>query len=1339
MAKKKLHRTTILLFVFLISSFLFSLSLCSDHARQKTSDDHEHETKQSKAHIHPTIHSAKKLEDKNKEVDDKKERRREKESTKSIPATPTSSSLPSYNKSEASLQTSHKDSIKTQISNNTQQVSDEENKTKQSETALGGGSNSKEDLKFGNQEVLGGTEHKITNGNQEVLGTEGKITNGNQEVLSGTEKNKKPNGNQEVLGTEGKITNGNQEVLGTEDKITNGNQEVLSGTGKNKKTNGNQEVLGTEGKITNGNQEMLSGSTENKKPNGYQEVLGAEDKITNGNQEVLSGAEDKITNGNQEVLGAEDKITNGNQEVLGAEDKITNDNQKMPGNEDEVRTIILPHHVIKEEQHDKEEQQEKEEENNKKEVEQLNTDDPSAGQTSESDPNQSRKNIEEFLRLDIEQELKASRKEGVVNEKVEKKVVEGDILKEDAKSKHDNVQYTSDELKNDETKTMEKERKEEIIDKKENESEENIDGIYIPEIDLTKKEDEKKDEDKMEGKEEKIVKKEEIDPMPSFDEWKQLKLVINEQEKLKIKAHINGHPIPVPRHNTKLSSKNYASVDCGSKIVDSNKESRGTASAILTSNRDEYMLNPCSAKIWFTVEMCEPIQVKRVEIANLELFSSTPESFKVFTSDRYPTSYWREVGLFYARDERSLQTFTVHDETLFTKFIKVEFLTFFGEEHYCPISLLRVFGTSMEEEIDSESDQQIDPSPPEVLPVHPTVSPEDTAAGDGIFDSVIKIVKEAAKAFHAEVRIPVVAEDIRKDELLSCFPYSNGVSKRPFNSPKNAKLKKTDTATKKKIELNKETTLPINQKSSESVENITLQDSIISPSPPIIQHIGCKICQYCFIPHYGDVFHKCHLVKLSISEVGVYFCCYDAPIRTLVYTGAIGLKASTINDGNSSSSVKVNSVNISSKVIDASGISVSTSSLQSVNIQTFNVQPAASSNLESTPAAAITSGIDSSKETPPLPANTSYETTKVDLKVHGVSSMTESDIVKTSKADELKTKDVNLQKEKENNMIKEELKVDVTVTAEASNGKPKIEHQGSPIALQTTESESMTDSHLEEHVDTVKEKKEDQTNVGSVPIKIEPVKESTSAETLKDDVKPPTETAAPSDVKEQPASVATDSVKKTSEAAPDITSNLKVSKEHDNSTKPKPGDGASGNSFGFGIPKESVLMRLNNRIKSLEVNLSLSSLYLQELSQRYKKQMDDMRKTYDTKVAKLYEDAMIAEEKKQIEAEHVKELENEIKKLKTSISNLNYTVENLHNQTFESHFFLMLIEVTIVCCLLVCTRSCRQVKETMPTGLQELSVTTPSKSHGRRNSYSGRINHKSILNLPHDGGKLEGK
>lgn len=79
---------------------------------------------------------------------------------------------------------------------------------------------------------------------------------------------------------------------------------------------------------------------------------------------------------------------------------------------------------------------------------------------------------------------------------------------------------------------------------------------------------------------------------------------------------ILGQKVPSPTPpGKKISSqkrrRNYSSYECGAKIVAANSEAEGT-SRILNELVDEYMLNPCKAKIWFVIELCETVQASQV-------------------------------------------------------------------------------------------------------------------------------------------------------------------------------------------------------------------------------------------------------------------------------------------------------------------------------------------------------------------------------------------------------------------------------------------------------------------------------------------------------------------------------------------------------------------------------------------------------------------------------------------------------------------------------------------------------------------------------------------------------
>uniref|UniRef100_A0A665VW55 SUN domain-containing ossification factor n=1 Tax=Echeneis naucrates TaxID=173247 RepID=A0A665VW55_ECHNA len=198
--------------------------------------------------------------------------------------------------------------------------------------------------------------------------------------------------------------------------------------------------------------------------------------------------------------------------------------------------------------------------------------------------------------------------------------------------------------------------------------------------------------------------------IPTFDEWKKQVMEVEKEKSQSLHTSTSGSPHPVKKVQKNFKN-NYASVECGAKILSANNEAKST-SAILMENMDLYMLNPCSNKIWFVIELCEPIQVKQLDIANFELFSSTPKDFLVSISDRYPTNKWVKLGTFHARDERIVQSFPL-DEQLYAKYVKVlfffptvELLSHFGSEHFCPLSLIRVFGTSMVEEYEEIADSQ---------------------------------------------------------------------------------------------------------------------------------------------------------------------------------------------------------------------------------------------------------------------------------------------------------------------------------------------------------------------------------------------------------------------------------------------------------------------------------------------------------------------------------------------------------------------------------------------------------------------------------------------------------
>ena len=204
---------------------------------------------------------------------------------------------------------------------------------------------------------------------------------------------------------------------------------------------------------------------------------------------------------------------------------------------------------------------------------------------------------------------------------------------------------------------------------------------------------------------------------------------------------------------------NYASFDCAATVLKTNAECKGPSS-VLVENKDTYLLNTCSAKNKFLiVELCNDILIDTIVLGNFEFFSSTFRSFRVSISDRYPVKIdkWRELGTFEAQNTRAVQAFLIENGLIWARYLRIEFLSHYGSEYYCPVSLLRVHGKTMmddylnevkasrgeddgddEEEATFQTDQTAAQSPPKPSTSSDTTDPtasssvnETTASTDG--------------------------------------------------------------------------------------------------------------------------------------------------------------------------------------------------------------------------------------------------------------------------------------------------------------------------------------------------------------------------------------------------------------------------------------------------------------------------------------------------------------------------------------------------------------------------------------------------------------------------------
>ncbi|KAH7193394.1 UNC-like C-terminal-domain-containing protein [Fusarium flagelliforme] len=191
----------------------------------------------------------------------------------------------------------------------------------------------------------------------------------------------------------------------------------------------------------------------------------------------------------------------------------------------------------------------------------------------------------------------------------------------------------------------------------------------------------------------------------------------------------------------------YSSFDAGATIL---KASPGAQNprTILVENKDSYMLLQCSAKSKFViVELSDDVLIDTVVLANFEFFSSMFRHFTVSVSDRYPVKMdkWKQLGMFEARNSRDIQPFLVKNPQIFSKYVRIEFLSHWGNEFYCPVSLLRIHGSRMLDswkelkDDDSNPDDEAEEAP-QALPSKEEVSkpPEPQVAPEPIKSTLIE-------------------------------------------------------------------------------------------------------------------------------------------------------------------------------------------------------------------------------------------------------------------------------------------------------------------------------------------------------------------------------------------------------------------------------------------------------------------------------------------------------------------------------------------------------------------------------------------------------------------------
>lgn len=215
----------------------------------------------------------------------------------------------------------------------------------------------------------------------------------------------------------------------------------------------------------------------------------------------------------------------------------------------------------------------------------------------------------------------------------------------------------------------------------------------------------------------------------------------------------------------------YSSFDAGATVKKTSPGAKNPTS-ILVENKDSYMLLECGRKNkFFIVELSDVILVDTVVIANFEFFSSMVRQFRVSISDRYPVKLdkWKVLGTFQARNSRDIQPFLIENPLDWARYLRVEILSHYGNEYYCPVSLIRVHGLRM-----LDSWKQVDPSDLEGEDESPPAIPEPVEPVEETVEIVEEpsVETEVVEPIQAAIQVPIQIDNHTVAMEQSCWmPY----------------------------------------------------------------------------------------------------------------------------------------------------------------------------------------------------------------------------------------------------------------------------------------------------------------------------------------------------------------------------------------------------------------------------------------------------------------------------------------------------------------------------------------------------------------------------------------
>ncbi|NXA48975.1 SUCO factor, partial [Nothocercus julius] len=804
--------------------------------------------------------------------------------------------------------------------------------------------------------------------------------------------------------------------------------------------------------------------------------------------------------------------------------------------------------------------------------------------------------------------------------------------------------------------------------------------------------------------------------IPTFDEWKKKVMEVEKEKSQSMHPSANGG-----QHSTKKVQKNrnnYASVECGAKILAANPEAKST-SAILMENMDLYMLNPCSTKIWFVIELCEPIQVKQLDIANHELFSSTPKDFLVSISDRYPTNKWIKLGTFHARDERNVQSFPL-DEQMYAKYVKVELISHFGSEHFCPLSLIRVFGTSMVEEYEEIADSQYQSERQELFDedydylLDYNTGEEKSSKNllGSATNAILNMVNIAANILGAKTEETSEAEAGNKSisENVTVSPATSTSAPRlpeptPVPSPE---LVTMDIPQIDKEELSLDLTKegPIVQLVQEYEEDASQSTVTLLPSDDqdeeesalfeLETQIYCyDMATICCISTFSEYLYKWCSVIIALHRQHSKSESKQEQDESAVHQPQ-AIPPESLHTSLDEPLLE----ELDSKVTERQSESTVASDFSSVVYEEMKNETTDAIELEPSHPQTFSQSLllEVTSEVKPL------ATTEVSLEPANEAGGQ----VAPSVTPQVDVTEISAETEKAMSSVAEKPLPSETSVVSAVKEMSTQETVAVPTISKPTETVLQPEYTMGMLASDAGEGKESALEVQK-PV-VSTVESPVSADIKEDD-------QATED-----AFMAIPVSGGQQRTATDFYAELQNSTDLSY---------ANGNLVHGSNQKESVFMRLNNRIKALEVNMSLSSRYLEELSQRYRKQMEEMQKAFNKTIIKLQNTSRVAEEQDQRQTDAIQLLQAQLTNMTQLVSNLSTTVAELKREVSDRQTYLVIsLVLCVILGLVLCAQRCRSTSQFCGDYLSKIPKSNNYPSPKRCFSSYDDMNLKRRISLP---------